>query len=156
MHVVRAGWGFNPTLLLCPRAGLFTLSFSKGGGSGLSWQQHPLVKDCVWMGWKEGSVKRYVHLAFGKKNLCNTQKKQSKCCIWVQTACLSLSWPAGVTLFVALYDYEARTEDDLSFRKGERFQIINSTWVRRHQSSRADCLGTQLKRRHLCCDSSCT
>uniref|UniRef100_A0A8K9UD24 Tyrosine-protein kinase n=1 Tax=Oncorhynchus mykiss TaxID=8022 RepID=A0A8K9UD24_ONCMY len=34
---------------------------------------------------------------------------------------------AGVTLFVALYDYEARTEDDLSFRKGERFQIINST-----------------------------
>lgn len=35
--------------------------------------------------------------------------------------------PAGVTLFVALYDYEARTEDDLSFKKGERFQIINST-----------------------------
>uniref|UniRef100_A0A665WHL3 Tyrosine-protein kinase n=1 Tax=Echeneis naucrates TaxID=173247 RepID=A0A665WHL3_ECHNA len=33
----------------------------------------------------------------------------------------------GVTLFVALYDYEARTEEDLSFRKGERFQIINST-----------------------------
>uniref|UniRef100_A0A8C3AH15 non-specific protein-tyrosine kinase n=1 Tax=Cyclopterus lumpus TaxID=8103 RepID=A0A8C3AH15_CYCLU len=33
----------------------------------------------------------------------------------------------GVTLFVALYDYGARTEDDLSFRKGERFQIINST-----------------------------
>ncbi|XP_059355123.1 tyrosine-protein kinase fynb isoform X4 [Carassius carassius] len=33
----------------------------------------------------------------------------------------------GVTLFVALYDYEARSEDDLSFRKGEKFQIINST-----------------------------
>ncbi|XP_008310872.1 tyrosine-protein kinase fynb isoform X1 [Cynoglossus semilaevis] len=33
----------------------------------------------------------------------------------------------GVTLFVALYDYEARTEDDLSFGKGEKFQIINST-----------------------------
>uniref|UniRef100_A0A3B4D044 Tyrosine-protein kinase n=1 Tax=Pygocentrus nattereri TaxID=42514 RepID=A0A3B4D044_PYGNA len=33
----------------------------------------------------------------------------------------------GVTLFVALYDYEARTEDDLSFRKGEKFQILNST-----------------------------
>uniref|UniRef100_A0A8C8LQV3 Tyrosine-protein kinase n=1 Tax=Oncorhynchus tshawytscha TaxID=74940 RepID=A0A8C8LQV3_ONCTS len=32
----------------------------------------------------------------------------------------------GVTLFVALYDYEARTEDDLSFRKGEKFQIINN------------------------------
>lgn len=38
-----------------------------------------------------------------------------------------LSPAAGVTLFVALYDYEARTEDDLSFRKGERFQILNST-----------------------------
>ncbi|XP_051510763.1 tyrosine-protein kinase Fyn-like isoform X3 [Myxocyprinus asiaticus] len=33
----------------------------------------------------------------------------------------------GITLFVALYDYEARSEDDLSFRKGERFQIINSS-----------------------------
>jgi hypothetical protein len=34
--------------------------------------------------------------------------------------------PSGVTLFVALFDYEARTEDDLSFRKGEKFQILNS------------------------------
>ncbi|MGH0152340.1 UNVERIFIED_CONTAM: hypothetical protein FKN15_022205 [Acipenser sinensis] len=33
----------------------------------------------------------------------------------------------GVTIFVALYDYEARTSDDLSFKKGERFQIINNT-----------------------------
>uniref|UniRef100_A0AAR2JJP3 Tyrosine-protein kinase n=1 Tax=Pygocentrus nattereri TaxID=42514 RepID=A0AAR2JJP3_PYGNA len=33
----------------------------------------------------------------------------------------------GVTLFVALYDYEARTEDDLSFQKAERFQILNNT-----------------------------
>uniref|UniRef100_A0A8B9LWR3 Tyrosine-protein kinase n=1 Tax=Astyanax mexicanus TaxID=7994 RepID=A0A8B9LWR3_ASTMX len=33
----------------------------------------------------------------------------------------------GVTFFVALYDYEARTTDDLSFKKGERFQIINNT-----------------------------
>nr|1AVZ_C Chain C, FYN TYROSINE KINASE [Homo sapiens]5ZAU_A Chain A, Tyrosine-protein kinase Fyn [Homo sapiens] len=31
------------------------------------------------------------------------------------------------TLFVALYDYEARTEDDLSFHKGEKFQILNSS-----------------------------
>uniref|UniRef100_A0A8C6P225 Tyrosine-protein kinase n=1 Tax=Nothobranchius furzeri TaxID=105023 RepID=A0A8C6P225_NOTFU len=34
---------------------------------------------------------------------------------------------AGVTLFVALYDYEARTEDDLSFKKGEKLQIVNGT-----------------------------
>ncbi|XP_077086216.1 tyrosine-protein kinase yes [Siphateles boraxobius] len=33
----------------------------------------------------------------------------------------------GVTFFVALYDYEARTSDDLSFKKGDRFQIINNT-----------------------------
>uniref|UniRef100_A0A8C5H6P9 Tyrosine-protein kinase Yes n=1 Tax=Gouania willdenowi TaxID=441366 RepID=A0A8C5H6P9_GOUWI len=33
----------------------------------------------------------------------------------------------GVTFFVALYDYEARTSDDLSFKKGDRFQIINNS-----------------------------
>ncbi|XP_053123303.1 tyrosine-protein kinase Fgr isoform X2 [Hemicordylus capensis] len=33
----------------------------------------------------------------------------------------------GVTFFVALYDYEARTEDDLTFVKGEKFNIINNT-----------------------------
>lgn len=38
-----------------------------------------------------------------------------------------LSSSLGVTLFVALYDYEARTEDDLSFHKGEKFQILNSS-----------------------------
>lgn len=32
-----------------------------------------------------------------------------------------------MTLFIALYDYEARTEDDLSFQKGEKFHIINNT-----------------------------
>ncbi|KAF3858072.1 hypothetical protein F7725_011273 [Dissostichus mawsoni] len=35
--------------------------------------------------------------------------------------------PGGVTFFVSLYDYEARTTDDLSFKKGDRFQIINNT-----------------------------
>lgn len=33
----------------------------------------------------------------------------------------------GVTTFVALYDYESRTATDLSFRKGERLQIVNNT-----------------------------
>ncbi|KAM6115851.1 tyrosine-protein kinase Fgr isoform 3-T3 [Phoenicopterus ruber ruber] len=45
----------------------------------------------------------------------------------------------GVTLFIALYDYEARTEDDLTFQKGERFHIINNTegdwWEARSLSS---------------------
>ncbi|KAG5841582.1 hypothetical protein ANANG_G00168150 [Anguilla anguilla] len=33
----------------------------------------------------------------------------------------------GAQIFVALYDYEARTFDDLSFKKGDLFQIINNT-----------------------------
>ncbi|XP_072102849.1 tyrosine-protein kinase Fyn isoform X3 [Mobula birostris] len=37
------------------------------------------------------------------------------------------SLTVGVTLFVALYDYDARTDDDLSFQKGEKFQILNNT-----------------------------
>ncbi|XP_064028612.1 tyrosine-protein kinase Fgr isoform X1 [Pogoniulus pusillus] len=47
----------------------------------------------------------------------------------------------GVTLFVALYAYEARTEDDLTFQKGEKFHIINNTegdwWEARSLSSGA-------------------
>ena len=41
----------------------------------------------------------------------------------------------GVTVFVALYDYEARTNEDLSFRKSERLQIVdnvdNDWWLAR-------------------------
>ncbi|KAK0132831.1 Proto-oncogene tyrosine-protein kinase Yrk [Merluccius polli] len=37
------------------------------------------------------------------------------------------STSGGVTLFIALYDYDARTEDDLTFKKGEKFHIINNT-----------------------------
>lgn len=43
--------------------------------------------------------------------------------------CLPSVFLGGVTFFVALYDYEARTSDDLSFKKGDRFQIINNTWA---------------------------
>ncbi|XP_059365521.1 tyrosine-protein kinase Fyn-like isoform X3 [Carassius carassius] len=50
----------------------------------------------------------------------------------VPSSTLNPSRPApitggGVTLFIALYDYDARTEDDLSFQKGEKFHIINNT-----------------------------
>uniref|UniRef100_A0A2K6FWS5 Tyrosine-protein kinase n=1 Tax=Propithecus coquereli TaxID=379532 RepID=A0A2K6FWS5_PROCO len=45
----------------------------------------------------------------------------------------------GVTQFIALYDYEARTEDDLTFTKGEKFHILNNTegdwWEARSLSS---------------------
>jgi len=37
-----------------------------------------------------------------------------------------VSVPPGATIFVALYDYEARISEDLSFKKGERLQIINT------------------------------
>ena len=37
-----------------------------------------------------------------------------------------VSVPPGATVFVALYDYEARISEDLSFKKGERLQIINT------------------------------
>lgn len=33
----------------------------------------------------------------------------------------------GITVFVALYDYDARTNEDLSFRKGERLQVVDNT-----------------------------
>lgn len=39
----------------------------------------------------------------------------------------SVSAGTGVTIFVALYDYEARTGDDLTFTKGEKFHILNNT-----------------------------
>ncbi|XP_027720342.1 tyrosine-protein kinase Fgr isoform X2 [Vombatus ursinus] len=46
---------------------------------------------------------------------------------------------AGVTLFIALYGYDARTEDDLTFTKGEKFHILNNTegdwWEARSLSS---------------------
>ncbi|MGH0155371.1 UNVERIFIED_CONTAM: hypothetical protein FKN15_028621 [Acipenser sinensis] len=46
----------------------------------------------------------------------------------------------GVTTFVALYDYESRTATDLSFKKGERLQIVNNTWyfgkITRRESER--------------------
>lgn len=34
---------------------------------------------------------------------------------------------ANTKIFVALYDYDARTDEDLSFRKGEHLEILNDT-----------------------------
>jgi len=34
---------------------------------------------------------------------------------------------SSAVLFVALYDYDARTEEDLSFKKGDILEIINDT-----------------------------
>lgn len=50
-------------------------------------------------------------------------------CVTLDHLCVHANMYAGggVTLFIALYDYDARTEDDLTFQKGEKFQIINNT-----------------------------
>jgi len=37
------------------------------------------------------------------------------------------STPNSIKVFVALYDYDARTDEDLSFKKGEHLEIINDT-----------------------------
>ena len=45
---------------------------------------------------------------------------------------------AGWQVFVALYDYDARTDEDLSFKKGEHLEIINDTqgdwWFARYNN----------------------
>lgn len=47
---------------------------------------------------------------------------------------------AGVKAFVALYDYDARTDEDLSFKKGEVLEILNDTqgdwWYARSKSTK--------------------
>jgi len=40
-----------------------------------------------------------------------------------------LNQNANTKIFVALYDYDARTDEDLSFRKGEHLEILNDTQV---------------------------
>lgn len=48
--------------------------------------------------------------------------------------------PSTVKTFVALYDYDARTDEDLSFRKGEHLEIINDTqgdwWLARSRTTK--------------------
>jgi len=45
-------------------------------------------------------------------------------------------------IFVALYDYDARTDEDLSFKKGEHLQILNDTqgdwWFARSKASKQE------------------
>ena len=47
-----------------------------------------------------------------------------------------------VQVFVALYDYDARTDEDLSFKKGEHLEIINDTqgdwWFARSKATKQE------------------
>ena len=51
------------------------------------------------------------------------------------------SQPSG-KVFVALYDYDARTDEDLSFKKGEHLEIINDTqgdwWFARSKTTKQE------------------
>lgn len=44
---------------------------------------------------------------------------------------------SNAKIFVALYDYDARTDEDLSFRKGEHLEILNDTQVRELKGGRS-------------------
>jgi len=48
---------------------------------------------------------------------------------------------ASMKTFVALYDYDARTDEDLSFKKGDLLEILNDTqgdwWYARAKSTKA-------------------
>lgn len=48
--------------------------------------------------------------------------------------------PPNSRIFVALYDYDARTDEDLSFRKGEHLEILNDTqgdwWLAKSKRTR--------------------
>ena len=48
----------------------------------------------------------------------------------------------GGKVFVALYDYDARTDEDLSFKKGEHLEILNDTqgdwWFARSKATKLE------------------
>jgi len=50
--------------------------------------------------------------------------------------------PSSVKLFVALYDYTARTDEDLSFKKMELLEILNDTqgdwWYARSKTTKME------------------
>ena len=61
----------------------------------------------------------------------------------VDTNVSEISVPGGpLKVFVALYDYDARTDEDLSFRKGEHLEIINDTqgdwWYARSKTTKSE------------------
>lgn len=49
---------------------------------------------------------------------------------------------SNTKVFVALYDYDARTDEDLSFKKGEQLLIVNDTqgdwWYARSKSTKLE------------------
>lgn len=67
-------------------------------------------------------------------------------------ACRSQSQEHGRSrgrYFVALFDYQARTAEDLSFRAGDKLQVLDSSqegwWFARHLEKRGDGSGQLLQ-----------
>ncbi|GIY53542.1 tyrosine-protein kinase Src42A [Caerostris darwini] len=49
---------------------------------------------------------------------------------------------SSAKIFVALYDYDARTDEDLSFKKGEHLEVLNDTqgdwWFARSKATKQE------------------
>lgn len=74
------------------------------------------------------SVKPVSLILSGNTLLCAKCLYFSVCIVPQMNVSVSTwSLSGGVTTFVALYDYESRTASDLTFRKGDRLQIVNNT-----------------------------
>ena len=62
--------------------------------------------------------------------------------VFVFPSLTSLSPANQNKVFVALYDYDARTDEDLSFKKGEHLYIINDTqgewWFARSHTTKLE------------------
>ncbi len=50
-------------------------------------------------------------------------------CIWISKNIKEFNVFSDAKKIRALYDYEARTHEDLSFKKGEILYLINNEWV---------------------------
>ena len=60
-------------------------------------------------------------------NTTNGQPTQTEMNASPHNSTIGPSNPHTVTVFVALYDYAARTSEDLNFSKGERLQVIDNS-----------------------------
>ncbi|KAJ3586080.1 hypothetical protein NHX12_012481 [Muraenolepis orangiensis] len=101
------------------------LTVAGGGGSGgphlntnpqsAAPNRNPLAGDGSAMRGSQPSGNKPELALFGGVDTSNAASPNNRCTL-----------SGGVTTFVALYDYESRTASDLSFRKGERLQIVNN------------------------------
>ena len=105
-----------------------------GGQNGIGEAQMFLLTRAPWVEPNGSLCCLALGLATDTWNLARlTQNisRQRLCAFWrkVEVWSLFLFVILVVLKYTALYDYEARTEDDLSFLKGETLEITNNQWV---------------------------